>query len=200
MHVYVSAMTYPWHSLPCDFAEVIFHWAMLARPCDLFWAVMWEEASVPYGSLGFKMLNLRGQGCSSAGRVKTQHAWSPGFDLQHTGNTKDEQTKQNRPAGVCSLTCTSAVPFRNSWSVFGLGEGTHTEQIQIRVQRGAEPRESCCLKQGHLLGPTWSNHLVTLKHESSVHWWKIWSLDDLLDSKSNRENVSEKDTRTGQGK
>lgn len=33
--------------------------------------------------------------------------------------------------------------------------------------------------------------------KASVYWWKILSLDDLLDSKSNCENVTEKGTRIG---
>lgn len=63
----LSFWRYTWHSLPCDFAEILFLWVMPARACDSFWSMMWEELTVSrLGVLAFV--------CSAWGTRK--EAWS----------------------------------------------------------------------------------------------------------------------------
>lgn len=63
----LSFWCYTWHSLPCDFAKILFLWVMPARACDSLWSVMWEELTVSrLGVLAF--------GCSAWGSRKA--AWS----------------------------------------------------------------------------------------------------------------------------
>lgn len=71
-------------------------------------------------------------------------------------------------------------------------------QIQVQVQWRAKPPKDLPPEAGPSAGSNLEQPLSQPQNmKASVYWWKILSLDDLLDSKSNCENVTEKGTRIG---